>query len=249
MRSRSWRQIAVASLVLSCGVADRMQGPQPTHLLSRPALSEAGADPSPVGIGGSYTLTAGGIKITAVPLAATGIQTPSGIPVRVRVSGAITRTSTAGLLQFCSTPGWDQLCQTVWADIVAETPIPPSGLSFWPGAAAAQMAWDGGDPVMPDPGSTTSLEGLSGSELWAGRTAWGCMYVYRDPVDYHLIQGDCFTFGGGYTFTVAPNDGKPVSGNGGRRRFDGRPYSHAGGQPDPTGPGWWGRGLHRDGHP
>ncbi len=85
----------------------------------------AGAGAS-LGVGGSYALSAGGEKIIALPLSGTGIRVPAGAPVRVRVTGSITRTQTAGLQQFCALPQWQQNCQTIWAEIAAEAPIPPS---------------------------------------------------------------------------------------------------------------------------
>ena len=179
--------------------------------VSRPAADEA-----PVGVGGSYTMTAGGEKITGLPMAGTGIRLPNGVPVRVRVSGAITRTATAGLLEFCALPRWASSCQGVWADIVAEDPIPPSGPSFWPGAGAALVAWDGGAGLPPSEGSRIAYAGGSGSELWAGRSEWGCYYF-----DSQEIQGPCFAFGGAYTVTVeaddggTPNDTASAGGSGG----------------------------------
>lgn len=167
------------------------------------------ASSAPLGIGGSYTLTAGGIAVSGVPPAPTGIVIPAGIPVRVEVSGVITRTQTAGLQEFCALPRWQPSCAGAWASIIAETPIGPSGLDFWPGRAAALVAWAGGTAASPEPGST-SLSGTSGGELQFGRTGWGC--YYSDTEDD--LSGNCFTFGGDFTVTVRADPGSDPDGDG-----------------------------------
>lgn len=154
------------------------------------------------GIGGAYTMTAGGDRITGLSLVPTGIEVPAGLPVRVRVSGAITRTATEGLKAFCALPKWQASCEGVWTDIVAEDPIPPSGLAAVGGRGAALIAWDGDGAVSPPDGSRIALTGPAGTELWAGRISWECYYF-----DSYLNQGSCFTFGGGYTVTVEADDG------------------------------------------
>lgn len=169
------------------------------------AVGEPARSPAdgPVGgVGGAYTMTAGGERITALDLSPTGIVIPPGLPVRIRISGAITRTATSGLKQFCSLERWADRCASVWAEIVAETPIPPSGASFVGGAGRALVSWGGSDPASPSEGSSLVLEGPAGGELWAGRSDWGCYYV--DGPD---LQGPCFTFGGSYTVTVEVDDG------------------------------------------
>lgn len=170
-----------------------------------------GTDPAaaPLGIGGAYTLTAGGIAVSGVPVAPTGIVVPAGIPVRVQVAGAITRTQTPGLQEFCALPQWEDACAGAWADIIAETPIGPSGLDFWPGRAAALVAWEGGAPASPEPGRT-SVSGTSGGELHFGRTGWGCYYSDAE----HDLSGNCFTFGGAFTVTVQADGGTDTDGDG-----------------------------------
>ena len=174
-----------------------------------PSVGDASASSAPIGIGGSYTLTAGGIAVSGVPPAPTGIFVPAGIPVTVEVSGAITRTQTAGLQEFCALPRWQPSCAGAWASIIAETPIGPSGLDFWPGRAAALVAWAGGAAASPEPGST-SLSGTSGGELQFGRTGWGC--YYSDTEDD--LSGNCFTFGGDFTVTVRADPGSDPDGDG-----------------------------------
>ena len=174
-----------------------------------PSVGDASASSAPIGIGGSYTLTAGGIAVSGVPPAPTGIFVPAGIPVRVEVSGVITRTQTAGLQEFCALPRWQPSCAGAWASIIAETPIGPSGLDFWPGRAAALVAWAGGAAASPEPGST-SLSGTSGGELQFGRTGWGC--YYSDTEDD--LSGNCFTFGGDFTVTVRADPGSDPDGDG-----------------------------------
>lgn len=154
------------------------------------------------GIGGAYTMTAGGDQITGLPLAPTGVEVPAGLPVRVRVSGAITRTATEGLKAFCALPRWQASCEGIWADIVAEDPIPPSGLAAVGGRGAALISWDGGAGASPPDGSRIAVTGPAGTELWAGRISWECYYF-----DSYYNQGSCFTFGGGYTVTVEADDG------------------------------------------
>lgn len=87
---------------------------QPTVPVSTaPLVSGVATDgTTAAGIGGAYTMTAGGDQITELPLAPTGIEVPAGLPVRVRVSGAITRTATEGLKAFCALPRW--LVLHVW---------------------------------------------------------------------------------------------------------------------------------------
>ena len=212
------------AILTGCDESPLQTAPDSDFATLRPAgvglpRAQAAASPTmapPLGVGGSYTMTAGGEKITGLPIAGTGIRLPEGLPVRVRVSGAITRTATAGLKEFCALPKWAASCQGVWADIVAEDPIPPSGPSFWLGAGAALVAWDGGGGLPPPEGSRIAFSGTSGSELWAGRSEWGCYYF-----DSQEIQGPCFTFGGSYTVTVetddggTPNDTASAGGSGG----------------------------------
>jgi hypothetical protein len=165
--------------VAACGDGPIEAPPGPLPLVT-PPVAPAAVGPLATeggsvagGVGGSFTMTAGGEKITSIPLGPTGIVIPEGFPVRVRISGAITRTATAGLKEFCSLERWADACAGQWAEIVAETPIPPSGAAFVGGAGAAQVAWAGADPVSPAEGSRLALDGPAGGELWAGRSEWG----------------------------------------------------------------------------
>lgn len=199
--------VATAVALAACGESP-IEAPAFSLSVETPTTS-GGSGPVSVpsteplgGLGGAYTMTAGGEKITALQLRPTGIVLPPGLPIRVRISGAITRSATPGLKEFCSLDRWAGACASVWADIVAETPIPPSGASFVGGAGRALVAWEGGDPTSPSEGSSLTLGGPSGGELWAGRSEWGCYYF-----DSQALQGPCFTFGGGYTVTVEVDDG------------------------------------------
>ncbi|MDP3909387.1 MAG: hypothetical protein Q8Q14_03265 [Gemmatimonadales bacterium] len=178
----------------------------------------AGHSPlTPIGIGGSYTITAGGDYVKAVDLAATGMQVPEGVPVRVVITGEISVTPTPGLLVFCQTEFFYPLCTGQWAELINVRSIPPSGagIDWWPGTANILVAWNGGAATQPDAGGNSVLSGPAPAEaeVWAGREQFGCWY---DDDITHTGSGACFSYGGGFTVTVRAEDGSdPGGGSGG----------------------------------
>ncbi|MGH7754265.1 MAG: hypothetical protein ACREN5_15780, partial [Gemmatimonadales bacterium] len=78
-----------------------------------------------MGIGGSITITASGSFLPDVPLQASGLTLPPGVPVRVTVTGQVTRTQTDGLKVFCLF--FVDLCAE-FAFFLGEDPVPPSGV-------------------------------------------------------------------------------------------------------------------------
>jgi hypothetical protein len=182
-------------------------------------MTAALADPAagaPVGIGGSYTITAGGDYVKAVDLTATGMRVPQGVPVRVIITGEISVAPTPGLLVFCQTEFFYPLCTGQWSDLINLRSIPPSGagIDWWPGTGNILVSWNGGAPSQPDAGGNSVLPGPAPAEaeVWAGREQFGCWF---DDDITHTGSGACFSYGGGFTVTVQPEDGSDPGGGGG----------------------------------
>jgi len=169
--------------------------PRVSRALVSPALTDA-EPPPPLGIGGSVTITASGSFLPDVPLRASGLTLPPNIPVRVAVTGNVTRAQTDGLKFFCSF--FVDLCAE-FAFYLGEDPVPPSGVPTID-AAVAFASWDGADGTRASE-SGDILTGPSGSELWVGRSPYFCDY------NWFFGSGPCFTFGGGYTYTVHADSG------------------------------------------
>ncbi|MGH7530552.1 MAG: hypothetical protein ACREMN_09250 [Gemmatimonadales bacterium] len=142
------------------------------------------------------TITASGSFLPDVPLQASGLTLPPGIPVTVSVTGQVTRTQTDGLKLFCSF--FVDLCAE-FAFFLGEDPVPPSGVPEID-AAVAFAAWDGAEGQRA-PESGPVLSGPSGSELWVGRSQFFCEF------SWDFGSGPCFTFGGSYTYTVHADSG------------------------------------------
>lgn len=195
----------VVALLLSCGPdVARLAAPGPlADSLAPPVAALAGG--SFVAVGGSFQMPAGGEQVASVPLGPTGIVIGGAVPVNVVIGGAITRQATAGLKEMCTVERFVELCATIWADLVAETPIPPAGLRGV--FARAFASWAGAEPGPMGGDAELSLSGPSGGELWAGRAGWECYYSYRMPDEPQRRTGPCHTFGGGYVVTVQPEDG------------------------------------------
>lgn len=182
-------------------------------------MTSAVVDPAagaPVGIGGSYTITAGGDYVKAIDVTATGMQVPQGVPVRVIITGEISVTPTPGLLVFCQTEFFYPLCTGQWADLINLRSIPPSGagIDWWPGTGNILVSWNGGAPSKPDAGGNSVLPGPAPAEaeVWAGREQFGCWF---DDDITHTGSGACFSYGGGFTVTVQAEDGSDPGGGGG----------------------------------
>lgn len=162
------------------------------------------------GIGGFFAMPADGNQIAEVPLTATGIFVPDGLPARVVIGGAITREPTPGLRFFCSTDEWREACATRWADYVSDQPIPPAGLFEY--YARAVASWGGAEPGNLIGSSELYLTGPGGGELYVGRAGWECFYELnvKNPdgtMKYPYDFGPCHTFGGGYEVVVQADDG------------------------------------------
>ncbi len=205
---------AVVSLTALACIRDTSVPVEPG--LPRVAAAVSAAPGTPIGIGGSYTITAGGDYVKAIDPAATGVQVPEGVPVRVTISGAISVTPTAGLLAFCQTEYFYPLCTGQWADLINLRTIPPSGagIDWWPGTGNILVSWNGGSSAKPDAGGNSVLSGPAPAEaeVWAGREQFGCWY---DDDITHTGSGACFNYGGGFTVTVQANDGSEPGGGGG----------------------------------
>jgi hypothetical protein len=208
--------IALAGPLIAACIED-----QQTPFDTRPqqVMTAAVADPAAGalgGIGGSYTITAGGDMVKAIDLAATGIQVPEGVPVRVVITGAISVTPTPGLLAFCQLEFFLPLCTGRWKDLIDLRSIPPSGsgIDWWPGTGSTGVSWNGGPATTPGAGSITALSGPApaDAEVWAGRDQFGCWFT--DDI-YHTGSGACFNYGGGFTVTVQADDGSDPAGGGG----------------------------------
>lgn len=204
---------AVTLMALAC-VRETPSPVEPSTPALLPNFSEAA--PGPVGIGGSYTITAGGDYVKAIELAATGMQVPEGVPVRVVISGAISVGPTPGLIVFCGTEFFRPLCEGQWADLINLRTIPPSGagIDWWPGTGNILVSWNGGAPTQPSAGGNSVLSGPApaGAEVWAGREQFGCWF--NDDIT-HTGSGACFGYGGGFTVTVEAEDGSESGGGGG----------------------------------
>jgi len=202
MRIRDLWVTGSLTVVLGLGACSDATDPQRSNAIPNTPLfsSVADVDPDPdappMGIGGSVTITASGSVLPDVPLQASGLTLPPGIPVKVTVTGQITRTQTDGLKFFCSF--FVDLCAD-FAFYLGEDPVPPSGVPTID-AAVAFASWDGAEGQRT-PESGPVLTGPSGSELWVGRTQFFCEY------DWFLGSGPCFTFGGSYTYTVHADSG------------------------------------------
>ena len=199
MRKARWA-LSILVAVGACTDATAPTAPKQPRV-SRALLSPAPTDaepPPPLGIGGSVTITASGSFLPDVPLRASGLTLPPNIPVRVAVTGTVTRAQTDGLKFFCSF--FVDLCAE-FAFYLGEDPVPPSGVPTID-AAVAFASWDGADGTRAPPsGSGDILTGPSGSELWVGRSPYFCDY------NWFFGSGPCFTFGGGYTYTVHADSG------------------------------------------
>ncbi len=192
---RAWRSLPIIIALGACSDATAPKQPHVSRALVSPALTDA-EPPPPLGIGGSVTITASGSFLPDVPLRASGLTLPANIPVRVAVTGHVTRTQTDGLKVFCSF--FVDLCAE-FAFFLGEDPVPPSGVPTID-AAVAFASWDGADGTRA-PESGDILAGPSGSELWVGRSAYFCDY------SSFFGSGPCFTFGGGYVYTVHADSG------------------------------------------
>jgi hypothetical protein len=160
------------------------------------SIADLDPDAPPLGIGGSVTISASGSFLPDVPLQASGLTLPPGIPVKVNVTGHVTRTQTDGLKFFCSF--FVDLCAE-FEFYLGEDPVPPSGVPVID-AAVAFASWDGGEGQRA-PESGAVLTGPSGSELWVGRSQFFCEF------SWDFGSGPCFTFGGSYTYTVHADSG------------------------------------------
>ena len=202
MRIRDLWVTGSLTVVLGLGACSDATDPQRSNAIPNTPLfsSVADVDPDPdappMGIGGSVTITASGSVLPDVPLQASGLTLPPGIPVKVTVTGQITRTQTDGLKFFCSF--FVDLCAD-FAFYLGEDPVPPSGVPVID-AAVAFASWDGGESQRA-PESGAILTGLSGSELWVGRSQFFCEF------SWDFGSGPCFTFGGSYTYTVHADSG------------------------------------------
>jgi hypothetical protein len=210
--------MALATSLITACIEDQRT---PFDARSQQVMMAAASDPAPgggtpVGIGGSYTITAGGDYVKAIDLTATGMQVPQGVPVRVTITGEISVAPTPGLLVFCQTEFFYPLCTGQWADLINLRSIPPSGagIDWWPGTGNILVSWNGGAPSKPDAGGNSVLPGPApaAAEVWAGREQFGCWF---DDDITHTGSGACFSYGGGFTVTVQPEDGSDPGGGGG----------------------------------
>lgn len=189
----------VATLFGGCneltGPASPRTAPQPVRASSASGIP-GGAD-VPLGIGGAYVLNAGGTDVTYRAPSSTGLTLFPGIPVDVTVAGQITRAMTQGYLDFCAMiPG---ACPP---EVKSNEPFGPGGLAAY-GLGAATVWWDYyyGYYYRVRPGGTIAYRGPSGRELLAGRTGLYCSWGFVDASG-NVTQGDCYTVGGGFTYTV-----------------------------------------------
>src|SRR3989442_9029722 len=124
-----------------------------------------------MGIGGSVSITASCSFLPDVPLRAFGLTLPPNIPVRVAVTGHVTRTQTDGLKFFCSF--FVDLCAE-FAFFLGEDPVPPSGVPTID-AAGAVAPWGGAGGTRAPP-CGDHPPGPRGPPLWGGRTPYSCAY-------------------------------------------------------------------------
>lgn len=199
MQNRARRVLGSLAVVLGLVACHEAIAPNASRGPAAPLYSSV-ADPDPeappMGIGGSVTITASGSFLPDVPLQASGLTLPPGIPVKVTVTGNVTRTQTDGLKFFCLF--FVDLC-TEFAFYLGEDPVPPSGVPVID-AAVAFASWDGGEGQRA-PESGAILTGPSGSELWVGRSQFFCEF------SWDFGSGPCLTFGGSYTYTVHADSG------------------------------------------
>src|SRR3989475_10027727 len=121
---RAWRSLSIIVALGACRDATAPKQPRISRALVSPALTDA-EPPPPMGIGGSVTITASGSFLPDVPLRASGLTLPPNIPVRVAVTGHVTRKQTDGLEFFCSVVV--DLCAE-FAFFLGEDPVPPAGV-------------------------------------------------------------------------------------------------------------------------
>lgn len=189
--------LAIALLALACTEPTRPAVQQLST--TGPARSDA-ADPgsgTPLGIGGSYTLNVSGPYVTERYPSPSGITLLPGIPVEVVVSGQITRQMTDGFLAHC------ELVPDACPDFVkSNEPFGPGGLAFTHlGAATSWWDYFFGYYYYVAPGGSIVYRGLSGTNLLLGRTGLYCTWGHVFP-DGTVEEGDCYSMGGGFTYTV-----------------------------------------------
>jgi hypothetical protein len=210
--------IALATSLIAACIEDQRTpfDTRPQQVRIAAPSDPASGGGAPVGIGGSYTVTAGGDYVKAIDLTATGMRVPQGVPVRVIITGEIAVAPTPGLLVFCETEFFYPLCTGQWADLINLRSIPPSGagINWWPGTGNILVSWNGGAPSKPDAGGNAVLPGPAPAEaeVWAGREQFGCWF---DDDITHTGSGACFSYGGGFTVTVQAEDGSDPGGGGG----------------------------------
>ena len=189
--------LVVALLALACNEPTR-PGPDqlPTTGLARIDASDPGTD-KPLGIGGSYTLNVSGPYVTERYPSPSGITLIPGIPVEVIVSGQITRQMTDGFISHC-----ELLPFTCPGFVKSNEPFGPGGLAFT-NLGAATSWWDSffGWYYYVSPGGSVVYRGRSGTNLLLGRTGLYCSWghVFGDGT---VEEGDCYSMGGGFTYTV-----------------------------------------------
>jgi hypothetical protein len=169
-------------------------------MLSPRATADAGTlpDGTPLGIGGAYTLSVSGPYVTYRDPSPSGITVFPGIPVEVTVSGQITRQMTDGFIHHCEIVPEEDCPDFVRSN----APFGPGGLAFT-NLGAATSWWDYffGWYYYVVPGGSVVYRGPSGTNLLIGRTGLYCTWGHVFPGG-EVEQGDCYTLGGGFTFTV-----------------------------------------------
>ena len=189
--------LAVALFALACNEPTRpTAGQLPTAGSSRAQTGDPGTD-KPLGIGGSYTLNVSGPYVTERYPSPSGITLIPGIPVEVIVSGQITRQMTDGFISHC-----ELFPYTCPGFVKSNEPFGPGGLEFT-NLGAATSWWDNfiGYYYYVSPGGSVVYRGLSGTNLLLGRTGLYCSWghVFGDGA---VEEGDCYSMGGGFTYTV-----------------------------------------------